>query len=1324
MGLSCSIIPQVKNKDGKVVDSKLFTDIMKLTKKREVMLGIYERATSSFFLTENSDKLQFDENGEPTLNSLISNFDINELLEENIESSILKSLKEDGKTYANNHENTRILSEKASSFNTTSEYNNLFVALPILNSEGQLQLGIFKATEETRIEAEKMKANMMLNDRVKSILARNGLGIDALDALEEKLGTEGMVDFSVSEKSSDGLIKLIKLSRGIKGEQALPEEYAHFVIDSMSNDVFIKRSLSALENNDELIKEILGQDYSSYAEIYNHDQMVREALGKLLTLHLLNSVSTDGIAMKPIIDRLLNRIKEKYSSIDEKDIYDAMKEISASMEHIAHKVIDENTKFDLNLIKTKDILRHIDSAKAAVERIINTEYKRFDVYSKRLNEKSSIQSKTKIQNFKDRQIAIINKIKRSLNAGLYNQALLDYLTEMTITLDKLKTKLNDELSSTSTINQKAFVINEIQDYLDSYIPTLDNILDLSSQGDSSVTPEVKKILSEENTDVREFNKTVNRVSVELFADFLSTQTTENIRIEDSPITKEDLIKLLRESEKDISGIGLWLSSAASMNNIVIKLVDKAIKSKKDRTRRRVLALIDELNIVDQNLKKAGTKDYKFMYQDYPDGSSSPYYADEINYAAYYYNRKRVYDEANERYGKNPTGHDAIAKIKFINKFYKDNFDFDTNQPKASIYGNSLHFENEAQRQYYETFMRIRKEMIDLLPVDTYEKQPTQTIQIRKDFLDRLRSAPKEGWGDMITQQLKDMIQRRESDPSALYEYGFQDFRGREVMALPVFFTKRIDGPQSDVSRDATSSLIAFANMAIEYDELSKINDILETGRTVAEDTKFKKERFSKQLVERVRSLGETIETPIQKTETSNFAKEYNELLDTQMYGRYTKEGDDLFDGKINTKKTADTVNRLSSLNQLAINFIAGVAAVGTDSVNLAIEADSKRHFTRKNVFNADKIYFKNLLEMLSEWGSHIKRNKLSLFIRDFDLLHEYETDVRNGKYNKSRLGRILDGNILYTFMNIGAHFGEVRVALALADNTMLKDEHNNPISLWDAYETEDIDPENPDGGKRLKLKTGVKLSDGSVFNDEFKEFYKNSAWEINHRLFGIYNKADMNKLQKTALGCMAMLYRKYIVPSIQRRFGEEQYNAMLDEMDGGYYRIGLKAFMKMKEDLIDARTTLRVAWNNLSEYEKSQVRATASDILHIIAFWGISGLLLSNKLGDKKQPYFMRLLTLESKRVSTEITALSPFGLRGELLTILKSPAAGINTIESLIDLTDVLLPWKWTDEIQSGRFKGHSRAYKSFVKSPLMPMNNTIYRALHPEETIQFFNN
>ena len=101
----------------------------------------------------------------------------------------------------------------------------------------------------------------------------------------------------------------------------------------------------------------------------------------------------------------------------------------------------------------------------------------------------------------------------------------------------------------------------------------------------------------------------------------------------------------------------------------------------------------------------------------------------------------------------------------------------------------------------------------------------------------------------------------------------------------------------------------------------------------------------------------------------------------------------------------------------------------------------------------------------------------------------------------------------------------------------------------------------------------------------------------------------------------------------------------------------------------------------------------------------------------------------QTRRLYTELGSLIPGPqMVGEGLKIVKSPAAGINTLESTLNLVGLINPYNYEvfageDAImQSGRYKGESRATKLFFESPILPMNRTIYRGLHPEEGIPFF--
>jgi hypothetical protein len=102
------------------------------------------------------------------------------------------------------------------------------------------------------------------------------------------------------------------------------------------------------------------------------------------------------------------------------------------------------------------------------------------------------------------------------------------------------------------------------------------------------------------------------------------------------------------------------------------------------------------------------------------------------------------------------------------------------------------------------------------------------------------------------------------------------------------------------------------------------------------------------------------------------------------------------------------------------------------------------------------------------------------------------------------------------------------------------------------------------------------------------------------------------------------------------------------------------------------------------------------------------------------------MLEYQLRRLRTELGALIPGkSMLEEGLRILKSPAAGIRTLESTLDLIGILNPGNWVGEdaiMQSGRFEGKPRGVKLIVESPLLPMNKTIYKGLHPEESIPFY--
>jgi hypothetical protein len=112
-----------------------------------------------------------------------------------------------------------------------------------------------------------MEYNESLNERLREILASYGISTGALTELEQRMGINGVTDFDVAKNAATGLIEMIRLAEGIQGEKALPEEFAHFIIEALEDNPLINRLINHLHSTG-LVKEILGEKFTDYQELY------------------------------------------------------------------------------------------------------------------------------------------------------------------------------------------------------------------------------------------------------------------------------------------------------------------------------------------------------------------------------------------------------------------------------------------------------------------------------------------------------------------------------------------------------------------------------------------------------------------------------------------------------------------------------------------------------------------------------------------------------------------------------------------------------------------------------------------------------------------------------------------------------------------------------------------------------------------------------------------------------------------------------------------------------------------------------------------------
>ena len=311
MARQCAIIPKVLNRRGEKVDSRLFNDLLSyLSNNRAEAVRIYKITKSQQFIQSWNPRLVLDSNDEPTLRSLLQKTNLSNYIPERV---VLEKLNRDigyfkrgmdrPALWIKNQENYKKLADKARKFNLESDFRDEYVAkiIDIYDNESSrvfMGVRVEKRNRFNSIEADKLEYNESLNERLRDILSSHGVSIGALTELERRMGINGVTDLDQARTAAEGMVEMIRLADGIKGEKALPEEFAHFALEALgNNNPLVTRLINLIASNN-LASEIIGEDYETYSSLYNKDEvkLAKEAAGKLLAKHLLQA---EAIPSKP-----------------------------------------------------------------------------------------------------------------------------------------------------------------------------------------------------------------------------------------------------------------------------------------------------------------------------------------------------------------------------------------------------------------------------------------------------------------------------------------------------------------------------------------------------------------------------------------------------------------------------------------------------------------------------------------------------------------------------------------------------------------------------------------------------------------------------------------------------------------------------------------------------------------------------------------------------------------------------------------------------------------------------------------------------------------
>lgn len=1294
MGKACAIIPKVINKQKEKVDSRLFMDLLSTLPNagdRPDVVRIYQKTKNPQFVREWNPRLQLDDNGEPTLRSLLKNTDLKDTIGQ---TKILNKLNKDigafkrGTKKILGHkktpENYHKLASQARRFNANSEYRDEYVAdvIDVYNSDLQRQeygIQVTEKTKEKAHKAEKLEHNESLNDKLRSILAEKGVSVGALTDLEERMGINGVTEFNKAQKTAEGTIQLIRIAKGEKGEMALPEEFAHFALAALGSDNLLANRLINLVAQDNLAKEILGDEYWAYNNRYagNKVKLAKEAAGKLISKHLTNS-NIPNKSYKNLLSRVVTSIKNFFRNISESSIQRAMREADNTAGNIAKGILNgsiiDQIKLE-NITETEEFYNleeRVQRDKDLLESIRNSELKRYHIYKGR----------HKSESFSVAQEALIKNIESHIAQDTIIEGIYEYIQETLTTLKNLSERLKQIVEDpNASLNKKASVLRDIRNYFYSYEFIYDEVLkallEEGSESDNRYGERVKVAVESTIVLLRTLKSNYEKAAMPLFVEFIKPYIGDGITVpfgkyKGATFTAEEIVKKARQ---DISFFDRWLDSMADSSNYVLKILDQAVKESKEMARLDTISISKEIKAAAVLLEQAGYKDTEWMFE------------------------------------RNSNGKVTENYISKTSKQYEDLSD--------------------AQKAYYNTIIDIKAQLDSYLPPNYTSL--LNSVKIRKDLLERVKGAENLTEGaKQIWKNVKDQFVRRGDDTEFGDRAALKDFEGRRVQMLPIYYTKIREGESlDDISLDVTSTMIAYAAMANDFREMNKIIDILELGRDVMNDNfKVEEQRGDSSLVERITELGRTVESKVFKNQKdARILARLDDFFEMQVYNNYMADEGTFGNSRIDKAKSANFVNKATALSNMALNVLLGISNVATGKVMMRIESFSGQFFNETDTLIADRIYGTSMPAFLGQIGKRVKTNKLALWSELFNIPQEYEKQIKEVNWDrKNWFSRMLGGSPLFFLTNAGEHWMQHRTSLALANRYKMKDPNGKEVSLWDAMEVVFIDPNNEALGAELKVKEGYTKLDGSQFTkkDVFKFSRKCAA--INEKLHGIYNNLDKSAVQRVALGRMGMLYRKWIKPSLNRRWKRTNYNFDLEDWNEGFYLTLTRFLNGIRKEVAQGHFNFKAQYKELTEYEKQNMRRAFTEVGHFMLI-ALALALIDWSDGDDDN-YMLKMLEYQMRRLYTEIGVFVPGPqMFQEALRITKQPAAGINTIEKSLDTLGILNPYNYEEllggedaVVKQGRFKGHNKATKLFITSPFAPMGNTLWRNLNPEEGISFY--
>ena len=1324
MGLSCVTVPQIKTADGKTANSILFMDLSNLVGRESAKI-IWSIANTKDLIS-NIKNLEYDKNGEPTAASLLKNIDSSAFVDEytHLQAERLKENAIDGKGKVIYYNDPSTLITNAIKYNETSKD---YCAVVNKNNEG-FYLTISNASGKALDAAMRLPFQKALSDKIENWMAKLGFGIARVSDNSTYLGRFNPL---AAETTAEGLRKVVEIVHGIRGEEALPEEFSHIIIEGTRYSPLTTRLLNLM--SDDVVHEILGSNYNIYEQMYDGDFsiMQREAAAQLLGERLSHPDNLSR-AVFNLVNRLWNWIKSKFSSTPLGYVENLMEEAKREADVMVGKIEsgdifpEVNTEFINNSRLLYSLQNKTSKMESVAQRALELSVKRLSLMQ---TDATTGNNDTDLKEFRIN----VYRQKKAVEARKYYSSVVFFLEDALQEIQTLHSTLSNKrsedtraMTSIEEIRSLSSKLRVVKQFVTAYKPIIDDLKVIgftpAERADIGFSEDEFKTINDTAYQIdrliTEIDTNYNRTRFDVVLAFLRKYWGEDKfkNIGKDKTARVSLEECLTMAKKDLGFCDRLISSLGDASDPILSVVDKAVKMIQSKRDSLIMGQTAQIAAINKRLADAGHTDTSFMYvmkDGVPTGNLiSPYDFDK------YYKARKAYRESLVA-----KGYDWIKTADYMQEWERLNTKLTIVEPqsgreemvpfKKDSSGNNIYASHDldkldtAQRRYYDEMLAIKARMDNLLP--GRHTRLFRAMMISKTMLQGISdniSNPKEAARvALLTIKNRfvgsaDDTQFGETAVDPDTKKVVLGFDSKLVQKLPVYYTSRLEHMEL-LNTDFTFGMTAYTGMAIDYYQMSSVIDVLELTRDVVSDRDVQVEESGKPLMETIKAAGMTINKPYMKPgQESEIKKRLDDYYKRVIY----KQSDDdtsinFFGSKIKMSKLTDEARAFVGLTGLGFNVFSGLSNAFMGNVQMVLEAIGGQYFNKTDLASAELQYWKLIPEVIKEINAPIKTAKLGLLIDKFDVLEDYYENLRRAGYYGSALERIIGNANTQFMMGMGEHYLHVKTMLAMMrHNKVLY--NNKKISLYDAYETV-----TENGATFLRVKEGVTKLDGTALTENDLEEFKMTVMKVNAMMNGSLKDTDKGVIQGSCLGKLAMQFRQWMPEHYYRRFARPYYNAQLGEMREGFYNTLWKFGIDSLKDIKRMKFSFITNYHSLSIAEKANVKKALAEMTF---FWVLTIMLGSmGNVDDKKGLWGQRMLLYQLKRLKLDIGAstISP-DIFTNAMTILQSPMAAVKTFNNLGDLIQFN---NLGHEITTGRYKGWSEYYRDFIE--ILPLYNQYRR-------------